>query len=164
LKKMRWTKRPGLRLHLLHQRLQRIQRLLPHDPERQWWAAVVPKAAVVAVRPAEDAVVVTAVPRQTERQDHLPCAPGRNHYHDECPKLWGGAGTPLPGFAADGQSIAADWHKTENEPLRRVIRAWVSFLKDFRKFSNQAPAPAGVSGAPNLAAFEARELVAPKKP
>jgi len=72
LKKMRWTKRPGLRLHLLHQRLQRIQRLLPHDPERQWWAAVVPKAAVVAVRPAEDAVVVTAVLRQTERQDHLP--------------------------------------------------------------------------------------------
>jgi hypothetical protein len=69
---MRWTKRPGLRLHLLHQRLQRIQRLLPHDPERQWWAAVVPKAAVVAVRPAEDAVVLTAVLRQTERQDHLP--------------------------------------------------------------------------------------------
>jgi hypothetical protein len=59
--KMRWTKRPGLRWRLLHQRQQRTQRLQHHDPERQWWAAVVPKATVVAVRPAEDAVVVTAV-------------------------------------------------------------------------------------------------------
>ena len=91
----------------------------------------------------------------------LPCAKCRNgnHYHGECPKLWGGAGTPLPGFAAD-----TDWHKTENEPLRRVVRAWILFLKDFSNFSNQAPVPAGVPGAPDLAAFEARELVAPKKP
>jgi hypothetical protein len=95
-----------------------------------------------------------------------PCAKchNGNHYHGECPRLWGSAGTPLPGFAADGQRIATDWHKTENEQLRRVIRAWVSFLKDFSNFSNQAPVPAGVPGAPDLAAFEARELVAPKKP
>ncbi len=71
--KMRWTKRPGL----LHQRLQRIQRLLPNDPERQWWAAVVPKAAAVAVRPGEDAVAVMAVPRQTEQLDQLPSVLGR---------------------------------------------------------------------------------------
>ena len=75
--KMRWTKHLGLRRRLLHQRLQRIQRLLPNDPERQWWAAVVPKATVEAVRPGEDTLAVMAVPRQTEQLDRLPSVLGR---------------------------------------------------------------------------------------
>ena len=93
----------------------------------------------------------------------LKCHNG-NHYHGECPKLWGSAGITLPGFTADGQRAAGEWHKTENEPLRKVVKAWIAFFKDHTNFQNQAPVPAGVTGAPDLAAFEARELVAPRKP
>jgi hypothetical protein len=36
------------------------------------------------------------------------------HYHGECPMKWGGAGTALPGFALDGQRIAADWKRANS--------------------------------------------------
>jgi len=83
------------------------------------------------------------------------------HYHGECPLKWGDSGTALPGFALDGQRIAADWK--DNEPLRRVVKQWISFLKDHSHFNNQPPLPSGVAGAPSLSDFEARVNAAPKK-
>ncbi len=83
------------------------------------------------------------------------------HYHGECPLKWGGTGTALPGFALDGQRNAADWQG--NEPLRRVVKQWVSFLKDTSNFNQKLPSPAGAAGAPGLSEFEARVTTAPKK-
>jgi hypothetical protein len=82
-----------------------------------------------------------------------------DHYHGECPLKWGNAGTALPGFTLDGQRIAADWK--DNEPLKRVVKQWVTFLKDTSNFKQ--PSPAGVAGAPSLSDFEARVGAAPKK-
>jgi hypothetical protein len=83
------------------------------------------------------------------------------HYHSECPLKWGGIGTALPGFALDGQRNAADWKG--NEPIRRVVKQWVSFLKDTSNFNQKLPSPAGAAGAPGLSEFEARVSTAPKK-
>ncbi len=84
-----------------------------------------------------------------------------DHYHGECPSKWGSTGTALPGFALDGQRIAADW--TDNEPLKRVVKQWVAFLKDTSNFNQKQPSPAGVAGAPSLADFEGRVSAAPKR-
>jgi hypothetical protein len=84
------------------------------------------------------------------------------HYHGECPLKWGGIGTALPGFALDGQRNAADWKG--NEPIRRVVKQWVTFLKDASNFNQKLPSPAGAAGAPGLSEFEARVSHAPKKP
>jgi uncharacterized membrane protein YgcG len=91
------------------------------------------------------------------------CAQG-NHYHGECPRFWGASGTPLPGFGDDGQRLARSWSTSSNEPIRKVIAAWVAFLEDHANFKNQAPTVAGVAGAPDIAQFRAREPLAPKKP
>ncbi len=74
---------------------------------------------------------------------------------------WGTSGTALPGFSVDGQRIAAEWK--DNEPLRRVVKQWVAFLKDHSNFNNKHSSPAGAAGAPSLSDFEARVAVAPKK-
>jgi hypothetical protein len=84
-----------------------------------------------------------------------------DHYHGECPLRWGNTGTALPGFTLDGQRIAADWK--DNEPLKRVVKQWVTFLKDTSHFNQKQPSPAGVAGAPSLSDFEARVDAAPKK-
>ncbi len=84
-----------------------------------------------------------------------------DHYHGECPLKRGNTGTALPGFTLDGQRIAADWK--DNEPLKRVVKQWVTFLKDFSNFYNKPPSSAGAAGAPSLSDFEARVDVAPKK-
>ncbi len=84
-----------------------------------------------------------------------------DHYHGECPLKWGNTGTALPGFTLDGQRIAADWK--DNEPLKRVVKQWVTFLKDFSNFNHKQPSSAGAAGAPSLSDFEARVDVAPKK-
>jgi hypothetical protein len=83
------------------------------------------------------------------------------HYHGECPLKWGNSGTALPGFTMDGQRIAADWK--DNEPLKRVVKQWVAFLKDHSNFNNKHPSPAGTAGALSLSDFEVRVDVAPKK-
>ena len=83
------------------------------------------------------------------------------HYHGECPRKWGNSGTALPGFTMDGQRIEADWK--DNEPLKRVVKQWVAFLKDHSNFNNQQPSPAGTAGAPSLSDFEARVDAAPRK-
>ena len=85
-----------------------------------------------------------------------------SHYHGECPTKWGGSGTALPGFAADGQRLPGCWK--DNEPIRRIVKGWVDFLKDHSHFNNHPPSPAGAAGAPGLAEFEARVPLAPKKP
>jgi hypothetical protein len=84
------------------------------------------------------------------------------HYHGECPLKWGGIGTALPGFALDGQRNAADWKG--NEPIRRVVKQWVTFLKDTSNFNKKIPSPAEAAGAPGLSEFKARVSSAPKKP
>ncbi len=84
-----------------------------------------------------------------------------DHYHGECPLKWGSSGTALPGFAPDGQRIAADWK--DNEPLKRVVKQWVAFLKDTSNFDQKQPPPAAAAGAPSLADFEARVATAPKR-
>jgi hypothetical protein len=84
------------------------------------------------------------------------------HFHGECPLKWGGAGTALPGFALDGQLIVADWKGIE--PIRLVVKQWISFLKDTANFNQKLPSPAGAAGAPGLPEFEARMPLAPKKP
>jgi hypothetical protein len=83
------------------------------------------------------------------------------HYHGECPLKWGDSGTALPGFNMSGQRIAAEWK--DNEPLKKVVKQWVTFLKDHSNFNNQPPLPSGAAGAPSLSDFEARVAVAPKK-
>ncbi len=84
-----------------------------------------------------------------------------DRYHGECPLKWGGTGTALPGFTLDGQRVAADWK--DNEPLRRVVKQWVTFLKDTSNFNQKQPFPAGAAGAPSLSDFEGRVTSAPKK-
>jgi hypothetical protein len=87
-----------------------------------------------------------------------------NHFHGECPRAWGASGTPLPGFSDDGQRLARSWSTSSNEPIRKAIAVWVTFLEDHANFKNQAPTVAGVAGAPDIAQFRAREPLAPKRP
>jgi hypothetical protein len=61
----------------------------------------------------------------------------------------------------DGQRVAADWK--DNEPLKRVVKQWVAFLKDTSNFNQKQPFPAGAAGAPSLSDFEARVATAPKR-
>jgi hypothetical protein len=75
---------------------------------------------------------------------------------------WGNSRVALPGFALDGQRNPNDWKG--NELIRRVVREWVTFLKDKSNFNNCLPTSAGAAGAPGLAEFEARLLLASKKP
>ena len=84
------------------------------------------------------------------------------HYHGECPTAWGNLGKPLPGFRADGSRAAKKWKG--NEPIAKTVTAWVNFLSDPSNFSVPVPSPAGVSGAPTLADFQARVATAPAKP
>jgi hypothetical protein len=111
---------------------------------------------------------------------HIPCSPdivgdslglhgaatcslciNGGYYHGECPLKWGCTGMALPGFTPDGQRVAADWK--DNEPLRRVVKQWVTFLKDTSNFNQKHPFPAGASGAPSVSDFESRVANAPKK-
>jgi hypothetical protein len=85
-----------------------------------------------------------------------------SHYHGECPTKWDGSGTALPGFALDGQRLPGSWK--DNEPIKRIVKAWVDFLKDHSNFNNRPPVPAGAAGAPGLAEFVVRVPQAPKKP
>jgi hypothetical protein len=95
-----------------------------------------------------------------------PCSRCNNgsHYHGECPLTWGVSGTSLPGFSADGSRIPGDWSKSDNEPIRRVVKAWVTFLQDASNFHGRAPDVAGVAGAPDVSDFQKRESTAPRKP
>ncbi len=63
-----------------------------------------------------------------------------SHYHGECPTKWGGSGTALPGFALDGQRLPGSLK--DNETIKRIVKAWVDFLKDHSNFNNRPPAPA----------------------
>jgi hypothetical protein len=89
------------------------------------------------------------------------CSQGA-HYHGECPTAWGNLGKPLPGFHADGSRAPRKWKG--NEPIAKTVSAWVDFLTDPSNFSVPVPSPAGVSGAPTLADFQARVATAPTKP
>ena len=95
-----------------------------------------------------------------------PCTKCNNgsHFHGECPWAWGNSGTSLPGFGADGSRIPGDWSKTDNEPIRRVVKAWVTFLQDHSNFQGKAPDVAGVAGAPDISDFQKRESTAPRRP
>jgi hypothetical protein len=87
------------------------------------------------------------------------------HCHGEGQLTWGASGTPLPGFGADGSRIPGDWSKTDNVPIRRVVKACVTFLQDFANFHNRAPEEvAGVVGAQDVSDFQMRESTAPRKP
>ncbi len=71
------------------------------------------------------------------------------HFHGEGPHAWGSIGTPLPGHHGDGSRVVGEWNK--NEPIQKVMKAWVKFLSDTANFNGSRPAPAGVAGAPTLA-------------
>ena len=87
------------------------------------------------------------------------------HCHGEGQLTWGASGTPLPGFGADGSRIPGDWSKTDNVPIRRVVKACVTFLQDFANFHNRAPEEvAGVVGAQGVSDFQMHESTAPRKP
>ncbi len=69
-----------------------------------------------------------------------PCTKCRkgSHFNGECPSFWGSAGFPLSGFDVVGDRIDSEWNVPLNEPIRKTIQAWVSFLKEpkaYRSFS-----------------------------
>jgi hypothetical protein len=86
-----------------------------------------------------------------------------NHFHGECPQSWGRISKPLPGFNVDGSRCTGEWTK-KNEPIQKVVKAWVKFISDASNFTVSAPSPAGVAGAPSLADFQRHAPLAPPKP
>jgi hypothetical protein len=126
-------------------------------PVKPWKACVFKLSILFSPDVVGDSLGVLGAPPCTK------CARG-NHFPAECPLAWGASGTPLPGFADDGQRLADAWSNSSNEPVRKVIKAWVAFLGDHSNFHNKPPTVAGVAGAPDLAQFKVREPLAHKKP
>ena len=128
-----------------------------------------------AAKPFKNASKVCVIQRNIPCSKHVvgdtlglavapPCKICRKgaHFHGECPKAWGSIGTPLPGHHGDGSRIAGEWKN--NEPIQKVIKAWIKFLNDQNNFKGIPPGPAGVAGAPTLTEFKARLASAPVKP